>query len=69
MLVDRNKHDLCYPTYSAAVCELSDACDMLFVLGFNESIVDCDSAMIARTDAICPVSMRQSFDNLGCISQ
>jgi hypothetical protein len=34
-------------TYSAAVCELSDACDMLPVRGFDDPIIDCVSAMVA----------------------
>jgi hypothetical protein len=58
-----------YSTYSAAVCELSDACDMLLVRGLDDPMVDCDSAMIARTEAICTNSMRQSLDTLGCISK
>ena len=36
-------------TYSAAVCELSDACDMLLVRGFLDMVVDWESAMIAIT--------------------
>jgi hypothetical protein len=33
--------------YSAAVCELSDACDMLLARGFDDVVVDCKSAMTA----------------------
>lgn len=38
--------------YSAAVCELSDACDMLLVRGFEDIAVDCDSAMFAMQRVI-----------------
>jgi hypothetical protein len=34
-----------FDTYSAAVCELSDACDMLLARGFADAVVDCESAM------------------------
>jgi hypothetical protein len=33
--------------YSAAVCELSEACDILLVRGFEDMVVDCESAMVA----------------------
>lgn len=38
-------------TYSAAVCELSDACDILLVRGLDDMVVDCESAMVAEQDA------------------
>ena len=35
--------------YSAAVCEDSDACEMLLERGFVDVVVDCESAMMAKT--------------------
>ena len=40
-------------TNSAAVWELSDACDMLLVRGFADAVVDCKSAMAKVGGARC----------------
>lgn len=34
--------------YSAAVCELSDACDMLLERGFDDMVVDWESVIATR---------------------
>lgn len=52
MLVVRHYSDVRVSTYSAAVCELSDACDMLLVRGLEEPIVDCDLAIFAKVEAM-----------------